>query len=93
MAAVTGSGSFGGSIVAAPSSPEPITLLMPINGPELPVTLTSRISAFLMFANEMPLAQLPVTLTSDEAIQRLVGMDAGGVGQDAGNPSRERSRT
>lgn len=35
----TGSGSFGGSIVAAPFRPEPLTLLMPINGPVIPVTL------------------------------------------------------
>ena len=55
---------------------------MPINGPELPVIFTSRISAFLMLAKEIPLAQDTGHVDQGEAVQRLVGMDAGDVGED-----------
>lgn len=58
----TGSGSLGGSICVAPARPLPVTLLVFKSEPLKPVTLTSLMSAFLMFARKMPLAQVPVTL-------------------------------
>ena len=59
--------------------PDPVTLFTPTNGPLTPVTLISRISAFLMFAMAIPFTQLPGHVGQREPIQRLAGMDAGGV--------------
>lgn len=57
-----GSGSLGGSICVAPVRPLPVTLLVFKSEPVKPVTLMSRMSAFLMFARKMPLAHVPDTL-------------------------------
>ena len=60
-------------MVTAPARPVPVTLEMLRNGPLKPETSTFLMTAFLMFARKMPLAQVPVTLARVRPSRGLCG--------------------